>query len=238
MRRARAADARVEAEATLATVQSTLTEEQEALARAETASAAALAAVDEALGSTVALLTQVADPHFGADTITEALAAVQAGAGDPVTLSGLFRLPVPGAPLGSPYGIRVDPLTGSIGYHPGVDFEAAAGTAVQAAAAGTVVMAGDCGGYGNCVVIDHGHSLATVSAHLSACSPTSVSPWPRIRSSVSSVRPAVRPVRTCTSRCVSTVPPSTRSSPSRRRSCSAVRDPQTDRSHDGPLIFG
>jgi murein DD-endopeptidase MepM/ murein hydrolase activator NlpD len=58
-------------------------------------------------------------------------------------------------------------LTGSIGYHPGIDFEAPAGAEVHAAAAGTVVMAGDCGGYGNCVVIDHGHSLATVSAHLS-----------------------------------------------------------------------
>lgn len=28
------------------------------------------------------------------------------------------------------------------------------------------MIAGDCGGYGNCVVIDHSHSLATVSAHL------------------------------------------------------------------------
>lgn len=30
-----------------------------------------------------------------------------------------------------------------------------------------VVVAGECGGYGNCVVIDHGSSLATVYGHLS-----------------------------------------------------------------------
>ena len=121
----------------------------------------------EALGSTVALLAQVADPHFGSDAITQALAVAQAGDDEPASVFGAFRTPVPGAPLGSPYGIRVDPLTGSVGYHPGIDLEAAAGVEVDAPASGTVVMAGDCGGYGNCVVIDHGHSLATVSAHLS-----------------------------------------------------------------------
>jgi murein DD-endopeptidase MepM/ murein hydrolase activator NlpD len=63
--------------------------------------------------------------------------------------------------------MRVDPLTGSVGYHPGIDFEAPAGAPVHAAGPGTIVMGGDCGGYGNCVVIDHGHSTATVYAHLS-----------------------------------------------------------------------
>jgi murein DD-endopeptidase MepM/ murein hydrolase activator NlpD len=160
-------DARASAAESLVSLKSDLAKQSDALATAEDASDAAFAAVTAAMGTNVALLTQVADPHFGADDITAALAVAQAGQGEPVTLFGAFRLPVPGAPLGSPYGIRVDPLTGSIGYHPGVDFEASAGTAVQAAAPGTVVMAGDCGGYGNCVVIDHGNSLATVSAHLS-----------------------------------------------------------------------
>jgi murein DD-endopeptidase MepM/ murein hydrolase activator NlpD len=165
--RARAAAARTAAATVLSTVQSTLAKQHDAFTAAEGASSAAVTAVSEALGSNVALLALVADPHFGADAITAALAVAQAGAGEPVTRFGAFRLPVPGAALGSPYGTRVDPLTGSIGYHPGVDFEAPAGAEVHAAAPGTVVMAGDCGGYGNCVVIDHGHSLATVSAHLS-----------------------------------------------------------------------
>jgi murein DD-endopeptidase MepM/ murein hydrolase activator NlpD len=164
--RARAAQSRAEAENVRAAVQSALDRQREVLAAADRARVAAVDAATAALGSGVALLAQVADPHFGPDNITAALAVAQAGQGEPVTGFGTFRLPVPGAPLGSPYGTRVDPLTGSIGYHPGVDFEAAAGVEVHAAAAGTVVIAGDCGGYGNCVVIDHGHSLATVSAHL------------------------------------------------------------------------
>ena len=165
--RTQATVARADAESILALMQSALAKQRVALAAAEDASAAAFDAVAEALGSTVALLAQVADPHFGSDAITEALAVAQAGDDEPASVFGAFRTPVPGAPLGSPYGIRVDPLTGSVGYHPGIDLEAAAGVEVHAAASGAVVMAGDCGGYGNCVVIDHGHSLATVSAHLS-----------------------------------------------------------------------
>jgi len=140
---------------------------RQALANSETADGLAIAAVTDALGSGAALLTQVADPHFGADDITAALAAAQAGQDDPVTAFGLFRSPVPGAALGSPYGMRVDPLSGAVGYHPGVDFEAGAGEQIHAAAGGIVVMAGDCGGYGNCVVLDHGHSMGTLYAHQS-----------------------------------------------------------------------
>jgi murein DD-endopeptidase MepM/ murein hydrolase activator NlpD len=165
--RERASAARATASDLLAAVQSDLAKQRDALTAAEQASGAATDAVTEAMGSSVALLTQVADPHFGPDQITAALELAQAGQDEPATLFGTFGLPIPGAPLGSPYGIRVDPLTGSIGYHPGIDFEAPAGAEVHAAAAGTVVMAGDCGGYGNCVVIDHGHSLGTVYAHLS-----------------------------------------------------------------------
>ena len=144
-----------------------LARQRQAVADAETADSIAVAFVTEALGSGAALLTEVADPHFGADAITAALATAQVGQDDPATAFGLFRSPVPGAALGSPYGMRVDPLSGTIGYHPGIDFEAGAGEAIHAAAAGVVVIAGDCGGYGNCVVLDHGHSMATVYAHQS-----------------------------------------------------------------------
>ena len=39
------------------------------------------------------------------------------------------------------------------------------GTAVRAAAAGTVINAGWMGGYGNLVVVDHGDGLSTAYAH-------------------------------------------------------------------------
>jgi murein DD-endopeptidase MepM/ murein hydrolase activator NlpD len=63
--------------------------------------------------------------------------------------------------------MRIDPIAGGIGFHSGVDFAADARTPIHAAAPGVVVIAGDCGGYGNCVVIDHGSSLATIYAHQS-----------------------------------------------------------------------
>jgi murein DD-endopeptidase MepM/ murein hydrolase activator NlpD len=164
--KSRADAGRAEATAVVGSLQVLADRQRDAVTAAARASDDAQQAVADALGANVALLGQVADPHFGADGITAALLAAEAGDTEPATLVGRFHVPVD-APIGSPYGIRVDPLTGAVGYHPGLDFEAGAGTPVHAPAAGTVVMAGDCGGYGNCVVVDHGDWLGTVSAHLS-----------------------------------------------------------------------
>lgn len=50
-------------------------------------------------------------------------------------------------------------------FHTGIDIAAVTGQAVRAAMAGTVVEAGWRGGYGLCVVVDHGNGLQTLYAH-------------------------------------------------------------------------
>jgi murein DD-endopeptidase MepM/ murein hydrolase activator NlpD len=52
--------------------------------------------------------------------------------------------------------------------HNGADMSAGSGTPIHACRAGTVVIAGGQGGYGNTTVIDHGGSMATLYAHQSS----------------------------------------------------------------------
>ncbi|MFI6260796.1 M23 family metallopeptidase [Micromonospora sp. NPDC051006] len=71
-------------------------------------------------------------------------------------------IPMKGAATTSCFG----PRWGT--QHAGIDFALPAGTPIHAAAAGTVVKAGDAGdGYGNSVFIDHGNGYLTHYAHQS-----------------------------------------------------------------------
>ena len=61
-------------------------------------------------------------------------------------------------------------LTSSFGWrwgrmHEGIDLAVPTGTPVVAAAAGTVIVAGWLGGYGNLVVVDHGNGFSTAYGH-------------------------------------------------------------------------
>ncbi|MBO4854184.1 MAG: peptidoglycan DD-metalloendopeptidase family protein [Oscillospiraceae bacterium] len=70
----------------------------------------------------------------------------------------------------SPVGFRSAATTNYIGStnHRGVDIGAAWGTNILAAKAGTVILAGWNGGYGNCVIIQHGSGgYYTVYGHMS-----------------------------------------------------------------------
>ncbi|MBA2461535.1 MAG: peptidoglycan DD-metalloendopeptidase family protein [Actinobacteria bacterium] len=49
--------------------------------------------------------------------------------------------------------------------HEGIDIAVGSGTPVVASAAGTVIVAGWMGGYGNLVVVDHGNGIATAYGH-------------------------------------------------------------------------
>jgi murein DD-endopeptidase MepM/ murein hydrolase activator NlpD len=52
--------------------------------------------------------------------------------------------------------------------HTGMDIGVSYGTAIHAAASGTVIIAGSYGGYGNCVAISHGNGLVTLYGHNSS----------------------------------------------------------------------
>jgi len=68
----------------------------------------------------------------------------------------------------SGFGPRIDPFTGHRSFHPGVDFAGPYGANVDATAQGTVVWAGERGGYGNLVEIDHGYGIHTRYGHLAS----------------------------------------------------------------------
>lgn len=66
------------------------------------------------------------------------------------------------------YGGRIHPITGVYHHHLGIDIGAGTGSNVVAAQAGTVILASWNGGYGNCVMIDHGNGMTTLYGHLNA----------------------------------------------------------------------
>jgi hypothetical protein len=92
------------------------------------------------------------------------------GVAGPATLSALSRPPVRAPslrrPIAAPLGDRYGPRGAS--FHAGLDFPAATGTAVVAAATGRVVFAGYDDGWGNTIQLDHGNGLRTRYAHLSS----------------------------------------------------------------------
>jgi len=88
------------------------------------------------------------------------LAAAQGSTDSTPSASGLIW-PVSG-PVVSPFGYRWGRL------HAGIDIGVPYGTPIHAAAAGTVVLAGWVGGYGNYTCIDHGGGMATCYAHQSS----------------------------------------------------------------------
>ncbi|MCP9487454.1 MAG: peptidoglycan DD-metalloendopeptidase family protein [Gaiellaceae bacterium MAG52_C11] len=100
-------------------------------------------------------------------SLAEKIRAAQSqAAAEPVsatrrTSSTGFVWPVQG-PLTSPFGFRWGRM------HEGIDIAVPTGTPVVASAAGTVIVAGWMGGYGNLVVVDHGNGISTAYAHNSS----------------------------------------------------------------------
>lgn len=87
------------------------------------------------------------------------------GGGEAPKGSGKFIHPAPGAPLTSPFGYRVHPISGKKKLHAGQDYGVACGTTLYAVDAGKVIFAGWQSGYGNRVEIDHGKGIITTYSH-------------------------------------------------------------------------
>jgi len=67
----------------------------------------------------------------------------------------------------SGFGWRLDPFTGRNTFHEGIDFAAATGTPIVAAAGGVVIAAEYHHQFGNMLEIDHGNDMVTRYAHTS-----------------------------------------------------------------------
>jgi murein DD-endopeptidase MepM/ murein hydrolase activator NlpD len=81
---------------------------------------------------------------------------------DDVALAGR---PVDKGWMSSGFGRRVDPISGRMAWHAGVDFAGKSGSNVVAVASGVVVYAGTRQGYGKLIEISHGGGYVTRYGH-------------------------------------------------------------------------
>ena len=78
----------------------------------------------------------------------------------------LWPVAISGTAITSNYGVREHPIQGVVREHTGIDIgNTPLGSPVVAAADGVVTYAGWLGGYGNCVMINHGDGIVTLYGH-------------------------------------------------------------------------
>jgi murein DD-endopeptidase MepM/ murein hydrolase activator NlpD len=68
--------------------------------------------------------------------------------------------------LTSTFGRRSSPFGTGADFHRGIDIANRIGTPVRSPAKGVITYTGWDGGYGNCIVINHGNNISTRYAHL------------------------------------------------------------------------
>ncbi len=77
---------------------------------------------------------------------------------------GSLKFPVTG-PVSSGFGMRKDPLEGTMKFHHGIDIAARAGELIVSVSDGEVVFSGEKEGYGNVVEIRHSNGYVTLYGH-------------------------------------------------------------------------
>jgi len=151
-----------------------------------TAHTAAGAAVEDRPAIDLSRTVEILPAHYRTSTLTVAPKFVEPGPDELVRIkderalkdkvfaasaaqplwSGAFRAPVHAPPTDS-FGTRRTFNGELASIHEGMDFRAVTGTPVRAGNSGVVVLAQPLYYEGNCVVIDHGLGLFTISMHLS-----------------------------------------------------------------------
>ena len=98
-------------------------------------------------------------------------ASADSGSSAAAVGTGSFGWPVPSCTyITSRFGRRIHPITGVEKNHTGLDIGAGYGAAIVAADGGRVTLAGEKGGYGSTVMIDHGNGYVTLYGHMSSIS--------------------------------------------------------------------
>jgi murein DD-endopeptidase MepM/ murein hydrolase activator NlpD len=82
-------------------------------------------------------------------------------------LNANFRFPLRNYRITSSYGPRVNPITGNLRLHQGLDLAAPLGTEVFATRDGVVIDRGEDGIYGKYIILQHGDNWVSLYGHLS-----------------------------------------------------------------------
>ena len=131
----------------------------------------AIMVAEDAANATIDKLVAELEAQRAAEAAAAAAAAGGSSGGGSANASGSFLWPVASyVYVSSRFGLRVHPITGKTKSHTGIDIASNQGTAVYTSDGGTVTLAGWNGGYGNCIMIDHGNGYVTLYGHLSSIS--------------------------------------------------------------------
>jgi len=126
------------------------------IAKAEKVKADSNAEIDRLQASSNAVTEMLRNMESSSSGVTQGRGA-----------SGAYRWPCRGT-ITSYFGWRTHPIFGTTKYHSGMDIAVDTGTPIHATNSGTVVYSGWLGGYGYCVMIDHGGGLVSLYGHNSS----------------------------------------------------------------------